>query len=147
MSNEIETIIKDVVALAGRGLCHADDMQEAADAIRSYERFCADCGEPAFVTQLDTYGVGKPEDYCGVCYLANNAPGVDHPVYTHVYGEEAQVTTLLDSDKCDNCGVYVIDGIRHGEHFIKEQAEWDAFMATPESAHQPQSKFYVAPTR
>lgn len=88
--------------------------------------FCADCGNPAYSLLLNGYGQGKHVPYCFACYHASNAPGVDSPVHTHVYGESAEVTTLLDGDTCDNCGVCVITSIKHGPDFIKADAEWQA---------------------
>jgi hypothetical protein len=108
---------------------------------------CYDCGQPATVIDLHAYGKGRHKLSCEVCYIADHAPGVDYPVHTSVYGEMAEVTTLLDGDTCDNCGVCTITSIKHGPEFLTADAEYQAFMATPESAHHPQSKFYVAPAR
>ena len=145
MSNQIETIIADLIDLAGKGLCHATDMAAAAEALRSYKRECIDCGEPATVTDLEAYGPGRPDDYCTVCYLANHAPGVDYPIHTSVYGEMAEVTTLLEGDTCDNCGVCTITSIKHGPEFLAADAEHRAWLLTDQGSNHPQSPLYVAP--
>jgi hypothetical protein len=106
------------------------------------KRECIDCGSPATVQHLEAYGPGRPEDYCTVCFISNNAPGVDAPIHTSVYGEDAQVTTLVESDSCDNCGVSTIAGIKHGEPFVSEDAAFRAFLRTPESHLHPQSEWF-----
>lgn len=65
---------------------------------------CKDCGADSYVLDLHAYGPNKPAEQCDVCYMADNRRD-DLRIATAVCGIDAQVVVLLDTARCDNCGL------------------------------------------